>query len=311
MRNNKHILFVHIPKTAGTSFRIAAEEYFGKENTFYDYSPKAEETSKEVIDCIYDINDPYKLYSKLSKLDHSFLSGHFPTAKYAVLYDTLNVVSFVRDPIEQIISHYNHLKNHNRYEKNLIDFVKEPRFRDLQSRNLAGKPICLYGFLGITEEYNVSIDLFNALYDTNLPHKHINIKKKGSLNVEDIDEKIKDQIKQIHIKDIEFYTSVRQQFKIRKELYRKNLPFTYGFIQKITEKQIAGLAFQKDNDEALEIDIYTGDKYLETVLAKNLRPGQRNVPRKGFIGFDYTHQGDETLSGELHAYIKNTGQEIV
>jgi len=313
MASNKHILFIHTPKTAGTSFRIAAEEYFGKQNTFYDYSPAASETSKEVIMTVYDAKDIYGFYDIFSQREHSFFSGHFPTVKYSALYDTLNVVSFVRDPVEQIVSHYNHLKNHNVYKKDLIDFIKEAKFKNLQSRNLGGKHISFYGFLGLTEEYNVSIDIFNAQYDTKLSYKYKNIKREGSLNTEDISEDIKDLIKQTHAKDIEFYDSVKQQFKVRKELYANNQPFTHGYIQKTTAKQIAGLAFQGESDKAVEIDIYRDEQYLETVLAKNLRPGHlgKNIPRKGFIGFDYLDKGDSVLSGELHALVKATGQEIV
>ena len=313
MGTANHILFIHIPKTAGTSFRIAAQEYFGKENTFFDYSPHDDNTSKLVRELIYTEKDLYKFYSTVSQGEHSFMSGHFPTARYAALYDTFNVVTFVREPVAQILSHYNHYKNLHGYEKDLRDFVKEVRFRDIQTKNLHQKDLAFYGFIGITEEYNTSIDLFNSIYGTKLEYKHINVKNEDSLHTEDIDKKTIDLIRRLNAKDIALYDTVCQQFEVRKTLYAKNQPFTYGFIQKITEDQISGMAFQRGNDEAVEIDIYAGDKYLETVLAKNLRPGQvrNNVPRKGFIGFDYIYQGDETLDGELYAFIKATGQKIV
>lgn len=312
MRNNQHILFIHIPKTAGTSFRVAAEEYYDKNNIFYDYSPQFKETSKCVLEMIYEEQDHYKLYKHISKLDNSFFSGHFHANKYAPLYDTLNVVSFVRNPVEQVLSHYNHHKNFHDYDKDLKSFIKEPRFRNIQSKVLRGKPIELYGFLGLTEEYKTSIKMFNVLYDTKLKYKHINVKRKNSLNVEDLDEDILKLMVRLNEKDIKLYEAVKKQFEVRKELYDKDLLFTYGFIQKITENQISGIVFQNDNDEALEIDVYAGDKYLETVLSKNLRPGQvgKNVPRKGFIGFDYVYKGNNKLHGELKAIVKNTGQEI-
>ncbi len=311
MVNNQHILFIHIPKTAGTSLRLSIEKYFGKKNTFYDYSSHSKETSKEIIDCAYNSKDLYKLYQKISKLKCSFLSGHFNVNKYTPLYDTLNVVSFVRNPLEQILSHYNHYQNLHYYDKDFVSFIKEPRFRNLQSKALNGKPIALYGFLGLTEEYKVSIDIFNAYYGTDLKYIHTNAKQKNSLNIEDIDEDTLKLIVRLNKNDIKLYEAVKRQFEVRKGLYEKDLPFTYGFIQKVTGEQISGLAFQKESNEAVEIDIYRSDTYIETVRAKNLRPGQKNVPRKGFIGFDYIYKGDEALDGKLHAFVKVTGQEIV
>ena len=312
MKNNQHILFIHIPKTAGTSFRVAAEEYYHKDNILYDYSPHFKETSKCVIEMVYENQDYYKLYKYIRKLENSFFSGHFHANKYNSLYDTLNVVSFVRDPVEQVISHYNHFKNNHNYEKSFREFIREQKFRNIQSKTLSGKHIALYGFLGLTEEYNASIDLFNAIYSTKLPYKQINIKKEGSLNREDIDEQTLELIRQLNAQDIEFYDSTKQQFQIRQELYAKNLPFTHAFLQEITEHKISGLAFQKGNDESIEIDIYRGRKYLKTVLSIGFRSGQvrNNVPRKGFIGFSYVSTGNNSLNGKLHAYIKKTGQEI-
>jgi len=311
MTENKHILFIHIPKTAGTSFRVAAEEYYHKENIFYDYSPHFKETSKCIIEMIYEEQDYYQLYEHISKLDKSFLSGHFSVNKYAPLYDTLNVVSFVRNPIEQVLSHYNHYKNTHKYEKDFNSFIKEPRFQNVQSKNLGGKPISFYGFIGLTEEYELSIDMFNILYDTKLKYKHINVKQKNSLNIEDLDEDTLKYIIRLNEKDIKLYEDVKKQFEVRKELHSKDLPFTHGVIQKITSNQISGIVFQKDSAKTIEINIYAGCQYLETVFAKKLRTGQRNVPRKGFIGFDYVYKDENALKGELHAFVKNTGQEII
>ena len=40
-------VFVHIPKTAGTSFRLGADQYFGEKMVCRDYGPKAPETSED------------------------------------------------------------------------------------------------------------------------------------------------------------------------------------------------------------------------------------------------------------------------
>ena len=51
------LFFVHIPKTAGTSFRKACENYFGTPYSAYDYSPNSSDTSALVLDCMYRNHD--------------------------------------------------------------------------------------------------------------------------------------------------------------------------------------------------------------------------------------------------------------
>ena len=49
MKKKQHLLFVHIPKTAGTSFRLAAQQFYGENNVFFDYGLESVETSKEIL----------------------------------------------------------------------------------------------------------------------------------------------------------------------------------------------------------------------------------------------------------------------
>jgi len=310
---NRHILFIHIPKTAGTSFRKAAEKYFGEKNTFYDYSPQSPETSKEILTSIYGADDPYRLYKTISRRKHSFLSGHFRVTKYEILYDTLDIVSFLREPVAHVVSHYNHYKNYNNYKKDLEDFIKEPRFRNIQSRLLSPRSLDLYGFFGLTERYNESIDMFNALYGTDIPHMYINSKKEGSVAIEDVDPAILKKIEKLNREDMAFVDAVKERFSVRYSLFKKNLPYTHCFLQINKKNHITGVAFQKESDAAVEVDIYRGEEHLSTVLAKSLRAGQvpHNVPRKGYVGFEYIHKGDDLPDGTLRAVVRATGQEIV
>lgn len=311
--NNTHILFVHIPKTAGTSFRMAAYEYFGEEQTFFDYSSASSETSELIRERIYQKEDFYAFGQSLFERKSSFLSGHFNVLKYAPLYHSTQIVSFLRDPVEQVISHFNHFKNHHGYEKELLDFVKEQRFCNVQFKTLRHIPLSLFGFIGFTDAYNRSIDIFNEMYGTSLKHKHMNIKSKGSLNKEDIDPSTIEEIVKRNQLDIIFYKEAKKQFELRERLHAKNLPFTYGHIQKSEDNTIYGIAFEQNAEQAVEIEIYCADRLVETVHANRPKPGMlhKSIPRKGFVGFEYKHHKEEPLKEKLRAIVKKTGQEIV
>ncbi len=308
-----HILYVHIPKTAGTSFRMAAQEYYGSNHVFWDYGVESQETSQEVIDTVYNLKEPYRFYSILSDHPYSFLSGHFHLAKYIALYDTLNVVSFVRDPVRQVVSHFNHFCTQHSYDKPLSSFIQEPRFINIQSKHLGHRHIGLLGFLGLCEKFEESIILFNDNYGTKLESSHLNSAHDGAINYSDIDCELIDRIQCLNENDLKLYKSACELFDIRCELNRLNKPFTHGFVHEISCNNIRGCAFQRMTDDPVEIDIYIRDHYITTILAKDYRPGLVNqgVPRRGFVGFEYNFKYSDIKRNEIRCLVKDTGQEIV
>jgi hypothetical protein len=307
-----HLLFIHIPKTAGTSFRFSAQEFFGKKRTFFDYSPTSVETSQIILDEIYKKKDPYAFYGDCEKEKYSFLSGHFPTEKYAPLYQSVNIISFVREPVARVLSHYAHFCLYHGYTKPLDDFIQEEKFQNVQAKNLAGRDLSLYGFLGITEEYDDSLDLFEKQYGIRFKRRKLNVRKKKINELVYPKKEIVEKIKELNKLDLALYEKVKIQLETRKQLYKSGQRFTYGFIQILNEREIRGVAFQRESDKALEIDIYMGKIFLETISACKLRSGlvSKNVPRKGYVGFDYQLPKTLKSEGKLRAFVKETNQEI-
>lgn len=286
---HKKILFVHIPKTAGTSFRIAAQEYFGLENTFFDYGHQVPDTSKEIENYFYKQKDAYALAIQLDKKKHAFLGGHFRVEKYMKIFDTLDVVTFLRDPVEQVLSHYQHFKRDLNYKGDLLTFINEPRFCNLQSRMLEHKPLELYGFVGITEKYDRSIELFNNYYGCDLKILKSNIsEEKGSQKITPTQDVIDMIHKKNHL-DILLYQKALLLFELREQLYIKNRPYMHIYIQKQEDGHIGGCALLKDSVEKASINILLDDQVLTTVDAKRYKPALliHGLPRKGFVGFDY------------------------
>lgn len=88
------IFFVHVPKTAGTSFRKSAESYFGEGAVLYDYSAQSEETSPLVNSHVYQQPDLFEFYHAQKSNRFAFLSGHVNAGKYMHLFGACHTVTF-------------------------------------------------------------------------------------------------------------------------------------------------------------------------------------------------------------------------
>ena len=162
------VLFVHIPKTAGTSFRKSLQH---EKNIIFDYGSGNPVTSKPIEKHIYEDKDFFSLKCYLQKKKFDF-SGHFFLSKYSSFVFCHQLVSFVRNPLEQTVSHFNHMVKVNGYSESFEYFIESKQYINLQSKYLNGAPISLLGFVGVTECYDTSIDIFNNFFDLSFTINH-------------------------------------------------------------------------------------------------------------------------------------------
>lgn len=166
------VIYLHIPKTAGTSFRISAEHYFGPWNVLNDYGEKSPNTSEDILSSFYCNKDLEALNDK--GLQKRFLTGHFSLGKYREVFPESPIVTFFRNPVDRVISEFVHFVNHHQYQGSLSEFYRSKQFKNRQARALSGAMPTDLDYFGITENYEVSLTCFNQRYGTNFPMAVLN-----------------------------------------------------------------------------------------------------------------------------------------
>ena len=191
----KKYIFIHIRKTAGTSFRASLEKNFEELN----YCP---------IKSQVELNAKHPLEKRAEFLSqYDLIAGHYFKIGQILNLDDYSIFMFFRNPIDRVISAFNHIKNDQRdpfhkriKDKTFIESLKDervsiemnnsqfkyliknfgsPNYSDLeeeiQNEYSHAKHFPLFieilekiDFIGITELFNTSIRLFEKQSTENL-----------------------------------------------------------------------------------------------------------------------------------------------
>jgi hypothetical protein len=280
---------VHIPKTAGTSFRAAAESSFGESRILRDYGPASEATSQSVKREVYDTDDKNGIFRALESDRAVLLAGHFPVQKYGRLLGLQNTVTIFRDPVEQVISHYRHAVAHHGYEGELLDFAKRDGIKNIQTRFLFKLDPALIGIIGLTESYRDSLAIINERWNWGLKHRRKNVSDRFDRKGIEISEEERFELEDINRDDRALYQ--RACVVLKNSLHCQQLQLaadTRGAIC-IAEvgKNVEGWAFDMHSEDPAIIALKLNGRYI--TKAKCDQPFAKlngwKLPRGELVGF--------------------------
>jgi hypothetical protein len=166
------LLVVHVPKTAGTSLRIALEAEFGFERVARDYGGQSEETSRLVREQLYSDSarkDVPGLIAQLRDSGYQALMGHFLLKRYSACFEPGEMLAFIRDPLVRACSEWLHRTRHGTFTGSFQEFLSMPQFQNVQARHLEGRPEGM--FIGLTERYREALERINARFGLQLTAK--------------------------------------------------------------------------------------------------------------------------------------------
>ncbi|GHB11263.1 glycosyltransferase family 2 protein [Salinicola rhizosphaerae] len=279
--------FVHIPKTAGTSFRLGAKEALGDGKVWHDYGETQRETAPDVTHWAYQRRDMWRLWQIMEARGVQMLGGHVKLEKYAHLAGLRNCFAFVREPLQRLASEYHHFVRHHGFEDSFSAFYQRRDMINRQSSFLEATRLEALGLIGLTERYAESLELLNALYGWDIENMAENLGHASVDHIYDIEPEDEQAIRRLNGQDFELYARAEEIFSRRVALRASGQPFAHGAIQQCQADRVVGWAWWSEDDSPVELEVRVNDQRVGRCLANALRPGflRWGAPRGAYVGF--------------------------
>ncbi|MCB0806056.1 MAG: sulfotransferase family 2 domain-containing protein [Bacteroidales bacterium] len=227
IKNHIELISIHIPKTAGTSFRNILKKSFGEEKVAR-LDIKNDPLQVEVDSLPFTDS---KLPPKIR-----VIHGHFKYPDLEQLFEIkpgTPVVTWLRDPVQRVVSNYFYLSKRlheeldekgkglnilAKMEKSLMEYARAEINRNRISKFLTGIKLDQLDFVGIMEHYAEDLEIFKRTFD--LPDLEI-FEHNVTGTKKEVCEADLEEIKQLNTEDISLYEIA---LKIRdKQLQKFNL----------------------------------------------------------------------------------------
>lgn len=238
-KKTQRILFIHIMKTAGTSFRHMLENEYGGHQVY----PGDFYLLKQPVGYYPLGREILKNYTKLPP--HKVLVGHFTAAMNDMLPISYRTAIFLREPVQRslsMLSHYSRtlgisesrlIENQNFMSTHIADYQtrilgasgvcdpSEVEVIDEKVFSKAQKRLKIINFVGITEEFEKSCQIFDCMFKTKISDcvKKDNVFRPNCSKIEEYISLIEPLIK----RDQALYKSALERFNKDLEFYDQHI----------------------------------------------------------------------------------------
>ena len=285
------LLFVHIPKTAGSSFRMGIDGLLGEDASMRDYGLKSSETSVEIRRSIYaDADaDPWKLRGFLAAGKKRILVGHFPVMRYAGFFAAHRIFTIVREPVQRVVSEYGHFVRNYGFKGSLLEFARWAPMINKQADMLAGVPLEAIGLVGVTERYQDSLRVFEQFFGF---RPQVLEENKGRADLCEpyvLSPEEENELRQLNRRDLTLYQRACDIFGRRVAVAANSEPYVRGQITSIEGGVVRGWAVYDTGDKPVVVEVLVDEEVVGSVSAVEFRPRLKGlgVGRGGFVGFSF------------------------
>lgn len=216
---NELIVSIHVPKTGGETFRDILEAMTdGHVQRDYADRPLAPPS----------VGRRLRLAAARPHLEPGTraVHGHFIATKYYRRFPEARYMAWLREPVERLASHYHYWKRspdrQNPTCRRLIEedlslpaFAALPEMRDVQTRFLGEVPVARLDFVGLTERYQTSLELFRRAFYPGLvvdgERRNVNPERSGEGY--GLDEATRAAIADLNREDVQLYAEAERRFE--------------------------------------------------------------------------------------------------
>ena len=213
------LIFLHIPKTAGTTLRQILEKVYWP-NIYFDYLEQynfMDSNKSLMLNLRRNIKNFVRYRSKLRPTDRC-IYGHFKATKYINAYPDCRLATWLREPVDRLVSHYYYWKRYPDYNHSICrqlikedltleQFARIDVMRNLMSRYFDGISIDRFGFVGTVENFDNSLKAFFDFLEIDPIHvRPVNVNANKSVNGKyGIDNSTRKLLESLNERDCEMY----------------------------------------------------------------------------------------------------------
>ncbi|MBS0663268.1 MAG: sulfotransferase family 2 domain-containing protein [Verrucomicrobia bacterium] len=199
------LLSVHIPKTAGVSFRLMLARLFGE----------------GFVQHYWEITDARGRVLTEIPANATCVHGHFVADELAAQFPQAPLITWVRDPVERVVSSYFHRLRDpdwrhpvcvelHRQKLSVEKYAELDLVRNEMARFMGTKRPQDFAFIGLVEEIDVSMGRFFEQFDlprVDVPRENVNPERRT--NRYDLTESARARILELNAEDAAIYETCR------------------------------------------------------------------------------------------------------
>ena len=286
----RDVVFVHIPKTAGTSLRnmlVAALPAAAKIFHYHDATARISGTFTNAFTS--DLLTPEKLRAHRGTLPRDqqlLVCGHYPVSSLTSAFHPASFITFLRDPVDRVVSNYRYLVRLGTFAGSFAEFYESAEQINVQSRQLMGTDLRNIGFIGLVERMpdmvralsrHLGVELRTRVDNvtSRLPRPAIDAATRArilALNHDDL-------CLYRHIEaNLDYFTNHRGRCDISSRLGR-------GKVYRTDEGALMGWALAHDPGQLVHLEVRIGSQTVHRCYADQFLPWLTRHSPSGVGGF--------------------------